>query len=165
MVNFKSLTLLLILSVLVIASCDNKETTSNKDLGNSTMTTWADTIIYEVMIHNSDTLDQWESTKIKNVHTKQIVDDCFNMIYSGNKKAYDYYTHEPISINEVKELEARNDFSRDKIGKLQFTETWRYNNSLNQLQKQVHNILIAYEVYDDQGNLRGYKAAFYLKEF
>jgi hypothetical protein len=165
MVNFKSLTLLLILSLLVIAGCDKKETTSNTYPGNSMMTTWADTIIYEVLIHNSDTLNQWESAKTKNVHTKQIIDDCFNMIYSGNKKAYHYYTHEPMSINEIKELEARSDFSRDKIGKLQFTETWRYNGSLNQLHKQIHNILIAYEVFDEQGNLRGYKAAFYLKEF
>ncbi len=126
---------------------------------------WADTIIYEVLISNPDTLNKWETAKLKNVRHRKLVDDLFEMIYTGKKKAYDYYTHQALSIDEIKDLEADDRFSREKVGKLQFTETWIYNKSIQKLNKNTHAILLAYELYDDSDNLRGYKAAFFVKDF
>ncbi|TLX77427.1 hypothetical protein E9993_01985 [Labilibacter sediminis] len=126
---------------------------------------WADPITYEVLINNPDSLNHWESTKLKHVKQHELVDHLFEMVYSGQKQAYDYNTHEPISISEIKELELKESFSRNKVGKLQFTETWLFEENSGKLKKDVQSILLAYEVYNDLGELRGYKAAFYLKDF
>ncbi len=155
---------ILVLLVISIAGCIEKRDSSiNDDLDE--LYVWADTIVYEVLIHNPDTLNNWESEKIKHVRQKQIVDQLFEMIYSGKKKPYHYYNNKRLSINEVKELEATDEFDRNKVGKLQFRETWCYDRNSQKLKKEVHSILLAYELYNESGDLRGYKAAFYLKDF
>lgn len=127
--------------------------------------TWADTIVYEVLITNPDSLNEWESTKLKDVNAKRVVDDIFTMIYNGEKKAYNYYSNESLSIKDIEDIEARDDFSRDKVGKLQFTEIWKMDIANHKMDKKVLSILLAYELYNDSNKLRGYKAAFYLKDF
>ena len=63
----------------------------------------------------------------------------------------------------MKEIENREDFSRDKVGKLQFWESWYFDEKNHVFQKKVHAILIAYEVLTPEGDVRNYKAAFYIK--
>lgn len=151
--------------LLFIVSCGKKNKTSETPVYNNTTQIWADTIIYEVLIQNPDTFNKWENLKLKSVNNRKIVDDLFNLVYKGDKKAYDYYTNEPLSIDDIKDLEANDTFNRGYIGKLQFTESWSYDNSNQKIIKQVHSILLAYEIFNDEGELRGYKAAFYLKDF
>ncbi|WP_075591606.1 hypothetical protein [Labilibacter marinus] len=126
---------------------------------------WADTITYEVLISNPDSLNQWESLKVKDVRQADLVNSLFEMVYTGKKKAYHYYNNEALDIDDIKALEDDINFNRDRVGKLQFKETWVYNEDSKRLEKRIHSILIAYELYNDYNELRGYKAAFYLKDF
>lgn len=146
--------------LLCLLGCEGKKSeVSSTDLKT---TVWADTIIYDVLISNPDPLDEWATTKVKDVRHKKMVDDLFDMIYSGKKKAYHYYTNKELTIADIKEMEADERFTRDRVGKLQFTETWRYDHNNDELKKQIHSILLAYELYNDSNQIRGYKAAFYL---
>lgn len=157
--------LFVLLGILIIGlvGCENNKSTL--PVNNTEMQVWADTIIYDVLISNPDSLLEWESAKVKNVRHKKLVDDLFEMIYTGKKKAYHYYTNKPLSVADIKELEADAKFGRDKVGKLQFTETWLFDKNAQEIKKQIHNILLAYEIYGESNTLRGYKAAFYLKDF
>ncbi|WP_282037687.1 hypothetical protein [Saccharicrinis aurantiacus] len=156
----------LLLLVIVISSCNQQpELNSDKVLLPEHNVVWADTIIYEVLLTNPDELNEWETTKLQGVNSKKIVDDLFKMVYDGEKKAYNYYTNEELSIKQVEEIERRDDYSRDKLGKLQFTETWNMDIANKKMHKEVLSILLAYELYNDSNELRGYKAAFYLKDF
>ncbi|MCW3788381.1 hypothetical protein [Plebeiibacterium sediminum] len=122
---------------------------------------WADTIIYDVLISNPDSTDDWQEQKLKHLDHKKIVDDLFESIYSGQKKAYNYYTNSEYSIEDIKEFEE--DYPRSNIGKLQFSESWLYDKTLGKHIKQVHSILVAYTLYDSSNNIRGYKAGFFIK--
>jgi len=149
---------------LTLISCNNKETViRHQDFGD--LEIWADTITYEVLIQNPDSLNTWETEKLKHVNNKKIVDDLFGLIYTGKKKAYNYYTNDPFSIDEIKEMETDKFPNRNHCGKLQFTETWAFSEDSARLVKKIQQILVAYEVYNDSNKLRGYKAAFYLKDF
>ncbi len=153
------------LSIILLSQSCNSHQKNKDDLDtsfDSHLTTWADTIIYEVMISNPDTTNKWESQKLKDVSNKNIVDDIFDMVYNNDKVAYNYYTHQPMSIKDIEQLEKNDNFSRDKIGKLQFTEVWKMDKANQILHKKVLSILIAYELYNADGDLRGYKAAFYI---
>ncbi len=152
-----------ILAVLLLClpGCEDNKSGKTKVDANSTV--WADTIIYDVLISNPDSVDEWATTKVKDVRHKKMVDDLYDLVYSGKKKAYHYYTNKELSIADIKEMEADERFTRDRVGKLQFTETWRYDKNTTELKKQIHSILLAYELYNDSNQLRGYKAAFYIK--
>jgi len=157
--SFSFVTILL----LCMMSCHDRQQALPSS--NDQLTLWADTIIYEVLVSNPDSLDEWETAKLKNVKQSQIIDDLFAMVYSGEKKAYDYYTHRPLSTDEVKAIEEDQRFSRKKVGKLQFTETWYFDKKNQKWIKKIHSVLLAYELYDDSNNLRGYKAAFVIEDF
>lgn len=147
--------------LLCLLGCKYSKTGKKKVDANSTV--WADTIIYDVLINNPDSVDEWATTKVKDVRHKKMVDDLYDLVYSGKKKAYHYYTNKELSIADIKEMEADERFTRNRVGKLQFTETWLYDKNTTELKKQIHSILLAYELYNDSNQLRGYKAAFYLK--
>ena len=155
--------IVVVLVIFLPFACENKretQTSTNKEL-----TVWADTIIYDVLISNPDSLNEWDTQKVKHVNQQKIVDDLFELVYSGKKKAYHYYSKKPLTLEDIKDIEADERFERNKVGKLQFTETWHYNEHNQLLSKKVHSILVAYELYDYNNELRGYKAAFYLKDF
>lgn len=149
--------------LLFLLGCKDSKTGKTKVDANSTV--WADTIIYDVLISNPDSLDEWARTKVKNVRHEKMVDDLFELVYSGKSKAYHYYTNKELSIADIKEMEADERFPRNRVGKLQFTETWLYDKNTTELKKQIHSILLAYELYNDLNRLRGYKAAFYIKSY
>ena len=68
-----------------------------------------------------------------------------------------------MSISEVKDIEQQADFSRDKVAKVQFWETWHFDEQELIMTKKVQAVLLAYEYLSEEGELRGYKAAFYVK--
>lgn len=123
----------------------------------------ADTIIYSVVVKNPDPLDQWTEKCLSRLDRKRMVDQLFESVYDYEAEAFDYITEAPLSVSDVKAIEAKEDFSRDKVAKLQFWETWYYDEKNIVLNKQVLSILVAYEATTDDGSLLGYKAAFYIK--
>ncbi len=144
----------------VTFACTTKNTPKNKDINNIVL---ADTIIYDVLLTPEDTLNDWEVEKLRSVNYKLIIDNIFEDIYSGEKKAYDYFTDKRISKKEIKEIEEKNPNLRQEINKLQFTERWTYNNDKHEVVKNIYSILLAQRIFDSSGNVRGYKALFYVK--
>ncbi len=157
--------LLIIYSIFLVQSCKHNEqkfATNNQSAQyDKNYEIWADTIIYDVVIHNTDSTDEWQSHKIKDLNRKKMIDDIFSSVYSGQKKAYNYYTNKAMDIDDIKILEENN--KRENVGKVQFSETWYYNAKTGAMEKKIYNILIAYELYNSNNELRGYKAAFYVK--
>lgn len=159
-----------ILILLLSVGCTNKEQSSgdkatatliNKDADIKSLI--ADTIIYPVTIFNFDSTDTWSEYRLKNVQREKLVKDIFDAIYSGNLTVYHYYTDKPLSIDDIKELESTPDFARERIEEIQFVETWHFSPELKQFQKEVHSIVIAYALYNENGERGGLKAAFKIK--
>ncbi len=123
----------------------------------------ADTISYPVVIKNPDPSDTWTTECLAPLDRKKLVDAVFDAVYSNKARAYNYFSNKPMSEKEIKALEATEEFSRDNVGKLQFWESWYFDEKEQIFTKKVHKILVAYEVFTDDGVLRNYKAAFYIK--
>jgi len=149
----------------LLAGCfsrnDHKQPSSAFDF--SDMELMADSITYTVVVKNRDSLDTWADQRLRGLNHKKLVDDLFDAVYEHKATPYDYYTQHPLSINDIKKLESQEDFSRDRVGQLQFCEGWYLNAETQQMYKQIHSVLIAYEFFSSDGELRGYKAAFYIK--
>lgn len=151
--------------LLVMASCKptSSETTSTHQFSKPNGIQVADTIIYSVLIKNNDSLDQWTTHCLSKLDRKKMVDLLFESVYKHDAQAYNYLTEAPMTVAEVKAIEAREDFSRDKVSKLQFWETWHYDASKAAMEKSVLAVLVAYEATNDDGEVLGHKAAFYIK--
>ena len=147
-----------------LASCNQKVSNSEGDaidLDEGTLI--ADTIIYSVVIKNPDSYDLWTEKCLSRLKKSELVDRIFEAVYSHKARAYSYSTNKPLTVSQVKEIEEREDFTRDKVAKLQFWETWNFDEVNQDMTKNVHAVLVAYEVISEEGELRGYKAAFYIK--
>ncbi len=123
----------------------------------------ADTIIYPVTIFNFDSSDEWNEFRLRKVQRKKFVDGIFEAIYSGDLKVYHYYSGVELTIDDIKLLELSTDFSRDRIEEIQFVETWHFSTETKKFNKQVHSIVLAYSIFNDDGERRGLKAAFRIK--
>jgi len=119
----------------------------------------ADTIITDVVIKNPG-IDEWTDFCLRNLDKKILVDDLFKDVYSGELIAHDFFNDNILNIDEVKAIENDPEFSRDKIAKVQFEESWSYNEENNTMVKKVHSIMLAYEIYHSDGEFKGYKPAF-----
>lgn len=113
-------------------------------------------ITYPVIIKNPDKTDDWTEKNLKDVDIKAFAGIFFNQIYSGKLKAYPYMSDEPMSIEEVKAFEK--EYARDRIAKVLFEEEWVFDENKSQMYKKVNSIMLAYELYYDNGEVKGYKA-------
>jgi len=122
----------------------------------------AESIRYDVIIKNPDPDDEWTETCLKGLDREKLVNEVYKAIYAGKVKAYDYYTDEPMSVNQVKEIEKQAESDGAEIAKVQFLEDWFFDPVTFNFYKKVHFIMLAYEILDENGNARNYKAAFYV---
>jgi hypothetical protein len=127
--------------------------------------TVADTIIYDVIIKNPNPDDSWTDKCLKHLNKKQFIDRLFKSVYNGQATAFDLFSGKIMTPDELKSFERKKEFNRNKIGKIQFTESWYYNDSLQSMSKKVISMSLGYEVFDEKGNLIGHKPVFkiYLK--
>ena len=123
----------------------------------------ADTIIYPVVIKNPDSTDTWTDDCLRPLNRAKFTDMVFDAIYNNKAQAYSYLDDKPLSISYIKELEQQENYHRDKVGKLQFWESWYFDAKNQIFTKKVHKILVAYEALTEDGKLRNYRAAFYIK--
>lgn len=123
----------------------------------------ADSINYGVVIKNRDESDSWQKQWLQSFERKAFVDLLFEAVYEDRLQPYDYFSGEPMSIKEVRELESKEEFNRSRIGKIQFKERWYFDTQHLQMVKQVSAVMLAYEVSRDDGSFRGYKPAFLVK--
>jgi hypothetical protein len=122
----------------------------------------ADTIIYDVIIHNTNPEDAWAEQSLQYVKQNMLVDSLFSLVYQGKVVAFDFFEKKPLSIADVKKLEAEKGFDRENIGKIQFTERWYFDAGTKQFQKEVMAIVLGYDLFDADGKVRGYKPVFKL---
>jgi len=120
----------------------------------------ANPIIYDVIIKNPDPEDRWATEKLEKLNKEALVDLIFNAVESGKVIAYNYHTDEKMSMKEFKALKKLEEFDKSKIGEIQFIEDWYFDEVNMKMTKIVKSIMLAYEVYDQFGKVRGYKAAF-----
>ncbi len=117
-------------------------------------------IIYDVTVKNPDPDDQWTTECLQDLDLKTLVDLVFDAVYQGRLKAWEYHEERPMEIDEVRALEQDPEFDRSRIARVQFTEDWYFDREKLCFTKRVKSIMLAYEVYDLQGKVRGYKSAF-----
>jgi hypothetical protein len=120
----------------------------------------ADTLIADMVVKNPDTEDWWTEKCLKQLKRNQFVDTIFKQLYESKLIAYDYYSGQPLSIRQIRELEHRNDFNRNIVGKFQFYEGWFYAPQQKIFIKKVYAIIFGYEIFDDKGLVKGYKPMF-----
>jgi hypothetical protein len=65
-----------------------------------------------------------------------------------------------MTITEVKEIEKAKGFSRAKVGKVQFTETWYLDESNLSIKKKVIAMAFGYEHLNSEGVVDDYKGMF-----
>ena len=163
---------ILILLLLILISCNNQdsnkdktyikkyseESVDNKEADNYTVV--ADTIIYGVVLKNTNSNDYWTEDCLKYVDRKKITDIIFNAIYAGRITAYDYYENTPFTIDEIKKIEKENEFKRDRFAQIQFKEEWLFDEINFKMEKRVTSIILGYELYDNNNKVKAYRAAF-----
>lgn len=122
--------------------------------------TIADTLIDDMVVKNPDTTNWWTEKCLQRLQRKTFVDTIFAKLYRKEIIAYDYYTQQPLTINQIKKFEKQDDFNRNIVGKFQFYESWHYNSENHIFIKKVHAIIFGYETYTDKGEVKGYKPMF-----
>jgi hypothetical protein len=120
----------------------------------------ADSIIYDVIIHNPNPEDPSTTEYIKDFNQKSLIDSLFDLVYSEKDTAYDLFTNEVLKVIDLKKMESDSGYSREHIGKIQFTERWFFDKSSKQFKKEVLSLVLGYEIMNQDSTLRGYKPVF-----
>ena len=121
-------------------------------------------MVSDVVILNPNN-DKWTEYCLRKLDKKTLVNEIFKSVYEGKLTPYEFFNNNPYSIDDVKAIEDDPEFSRDNIAKVQFEEAWYFDTVNQKMVKKVHSIMLAYEIYDLNGKVKGYKPAFkvYLK--
>jgi len=120
----------------------------------------ADTIIYDVVVKNPNKEDEWTTECLRKFNRKALVTMVFDAVYSGKAKAFKHSDNSPLSIQDVKEIEKKNEFKRDRIARIQFEESWYFDEKNFRFGKKVNALMMGYELYDLEGNIKSYAATF-----
>ena len=140
-------------------SADNVEATIITN-DSSLMNLIADTIIYDVIIKNTDPGNEWAEKCLSNLNKTELVDHLFDAVYVEKASAYNFFSGKKLKPADLKRIERDADFDRSKIGKLQFTEAWYYDPSNQVMQKKIISITLGYELPGNDGYIIGYKPVF-----
>jgi len=123
----------------------------------------ANKIVYDVVIKNPDKSDDWTAECLKNVDCQSLYGAVLKAVLDGKINAYSFPDEKLLSVAQVKELMNDKTFSKSNLAKLQFEEEWYFDDKNLRFAKQVNAIQVGFELFDDAGNVRGYKAAFKIK--
>jgi len=119
-------------------------------------------IIYETAIVNHDSTDSWAGECLSDFNRNALIDKVFKSVYDRRVTPIDYYTGEKLSPDQIRKMETGGEFSRENISKIQFEERWIWDETKNEMQKQILSMTIAYEVFDHEFKPRGQKPIFRL---
>ncbi len=154
----------LVLIILFFAGCVETKVQEGvivlSEKGLSTDNLLADTIVYSVDIINSDTLDTWADWRLRNMNTPKLVEEVFENVYSGQLKAFDYFTDTALSVEDVRNIEDTPNYARGLIEEIQFEETWLFSPEQQIFHKEVHSFVLAYALYAQNGERMGLKPVF-----
>lgn len=121
---------------------------------------YADSIVYDVIVKNTDPYDTWQNECLAPLHRDSFINQIFQQIYEGTLQAYDVFTNQQLSIDEVKAIENQDNFSKEIVGKYQFNEKWLYNKENNRFIKVINSISFGYENYRGDSTINGYLPLF-----
>jgi hypothetical protein len=116
----------------------------------------AKNITYPVIIKNPDKADEWTDECLQELDIQVLAKLFFDLIYSGKVKAFPYMSDQEMSIEEVKTFEKEH--SRKRIAKVLFEEEWFFDQNNARMYKKIKSIMLAYELYYETGEVKGYKA-------
>ncbi len=150
----KSTAFLAVLFSFSIMGCQNDN--SGEDL--SKLTPIAKPITTTCLIQNDDPSNDWQEECFKNIDVQKLASFIFDGIYAGKFTAYDYVMEKPMTIEEVKALEAKPEYNRKLIGKALFTEDWYIDKDKLQMVKKVNSIMLAYQIISKSGEVQGHKS-------
>lgn len=117
-------------------------------------------IVTEVIIRPDPDGDPWEIEKVAGYRGDLMVNTIFGLIYEGKLTAWDYHSGEPMTPADVRDIEKEFSNDRSKIGKLSFTEDWYYDPTANRIEKITKSAVFGYELYNGEGKVYAYRAAF-----
>jgi hypothetical protein len=145
----------------VFFSCNQKDIEVKKvDIGReNNYSVFADTIVNDFLIQNPDS-SEWTDYCLRNLNKDVLVEEIFKSVYNGKLVPYEFFNNIPLDINDIQSLENDPEFSRDRIAKVQFEEAWFFDTENQIMVKKVYSIMLAYEVYNLDGEIKGYKPAF-----
>ncbi len=121
---------------------------------------FADSIIYDVIIKNTDQNNQWKNECLKGLNKEAFLNKLFKNIYNNTFKVYDFSSNTLLSVEDIKAIEADEEYKREHIGKMQFKEDWYYDFSTGTMYKKIHSVILGYEVVGPSGEVKGYKPMF-----
>lgn len=165
----KTIICCLILNLVIFSACSHRLKDNEKEITETTAPqiqsseqgiVIADTIIYDVIIKNLNPEDSWTTRCLKDLKRSLLVNKLFELVYDGKAVAYDLLTDKVIPPEELRRMEKKKKLDRDRIGKIQFTESWFYNDSLRILTKKVLSVSLGFELFDETGELIGYQHVF-----
>jgi hypothetical protein len=156
--RMKLISLLTFILVVLLVSCTNRQPNGSKpiekelsDSANDQLV--ADTIIYDVIIHNLDPDDQWAQQRLQYLNQRKLIDSIFELVYQGKVTAFDFFENRPLKLNEIRKIETAEDYSRDKIGKIQFAERWYFDPTHHRFKKEVISMVLGYDRISSDGVL------------
>ncbi|MGC9472446.1 MAG: hypothetical protein ACP5D1_13000 [Bacteroidales bacterium] len=164
-----SLLLFFFITVLIVTGCRSRSGDTPPHPSDSAMIitkvateaiSLAPSITYDITVKNPDPDDWWTTECLNELKLNKLVDMIFEAVYEGKLTPWHYHEERPMTVKEIRELEKDPEFSRSRIGKVQFIEDWHFNEETLNFQKRVKALMLAYELYDAEGKVRGYKAAF-----
>ncbi len=159
-------TVILLLAVTLITSCNERGGGKKGTVTPGTESIPVDAvliatdIVTEVIVRPDPDGDPWEIEKVSGWQGEALITNIFDRIYDGTLTVFDYHSDEPLSQDDVKEIEAEFSNDRTRIGKLSFTEDWYYDPGANRLHKRAKSVTFGYELYNNLGKVYAYRAAF-----
>ena len=117
-------------------------------------------IIYDVEIKNPDPDDTWTEDALNGLQHEALIGYIFDGVYDKSLQAYDIFEDTRISAKKIRKMEEDGEFSRDEIGKMQFTEQWMYDSINHAMTKNVSAISLGIRKFDSEGYLIGYSPLF-----
>jgi len=163
----KTISLLTITSMIVfLTGCcpDNKNKNALSGISEKAFTSGqfeviADTITYDVIIKNPVKEDAWTESCLKHLKRDRLIDVILEKVKEGTLTAYDYETLRPLSWMQIDSMKEANN-NKMVVGKIQFKELWAFDKDSMRMYKKVHSAIFGYETYNDDGEVRSYKALF-----
>ena len=159
--KMKTLLSMTLMIPLLFTSCiEEKKSQPAVELSESNATLIAEDIIYDVEIKNPSTDDPWMENALKGLQREALIDFIFDGIYDKNLQVFDIFEGTRISAQKILKMEEEGEFSRDEIGKIQFTEQWMYDSTNHVMTKKVTAISLGIQNFDPDGYLIGYYPLF-----
>jgi hypothetical protein len=142
-----------------------------------------DRIQYDVSIKNSDSTADWWVQNMDGRGREAFVKLLLEKAWSGKYKTYNFFTHTPLSAEQVKAIGKRTDtlsvqrstppydlydtimkseLQPGNILRVRFLEAWYWNEDTKKMEKEVMGICPLLENYSASGEFRGNQPLFWI---